>query len=98
MTAFVPKAFESMRRNRDVLFFLLNACGWAGWALSQLVNFKLFDTYPYGAALTAVAACGGFVLTIGLRYVCQILWRQRPLVLIVGGFLSAFLFTLAYRA
>jgi two-component system, LytTR family, sensor kinase len=99
MTAFEPNQFERMRRNRDVLFFALNALGWISWGIAQYLGFALYEKNneePF-FALAAVAVATGFVLSTGLRYVCRFLWRQRPAVLIVGGIASAYIAALPMR-
>jgi two-component system, LytTR family, sensor kinase len=98
MTAFDTSFLSQMRRNRDVLFFALNAAGWISWGLAQYVGFALYGKrdYPF-LPLAIVAVSTGFTLTTILRYVCRILWRQRPAVLIAGGVASAYVAALIMR-
>lgn len=98
MTAFDNSFLSQMRRNRDVLFFALNAAGWISWGLAQYVGFALYGKrdYPF-LPLAIVAVATGFTLTTVLRYVCRMLWRQRPAVLIAGGVLSAYIAALIMR-
>ena len=98
MTAFDTKAFEPMRRNRDVLFFMLNGFGWAGWAITQGAGNSLSGELPLNFVyVLAVAAVTGNLICIALRYVCRFLWRQRPLVLLVSSLIVAYLAALPLR-
>jgi len=91
-------AFDQMRRNRDVLFFILNAAGWSVWGFAQHLSFFLYVMdNPYGIT-NIVTACAGFVLTSLLRYVCRWLWRQRPLIMVSGALSAAYVATLPMRA
>jgi len=98
MTAFDNSFLSQMRRNRDVLFFALNAAGWISWGLAQYVGFALYGRrdYPF-LPLAIVAVSIGFSLTTVLRYVCRVLWRQKPAAMIVGGLVSAYIAALIMR-
>jgi signal transduction histidine kinase len=98
MTAFVPKQLELMRRNRDVLFFTLNAAGWGVWGIAQHLNFAWYEMDSRFGPVNIVGACAGFILTTLLRYFCRFLWRQRPIIMAGGALLAAYLGTLPMRA
>jgi two-component system LytT family sensor kinase len=98
MTAFETNQFELMRRNRDVLFFTLNAAGWGAWGVAQHLNFSWYEMDSRFGPVTLVGALAGFVLTTLLRYLCRLLWRQRPIVMVGGALCAAYLATLPMRA
>jgi len=50
------------------------------------------------APVTIVGATAGFLLTTLLRYLCRLLWRQRPIVMAGGALCAAYLATLPMRA
>lgn len=91
-------AFDQMRRNRDVLFFILNGLGWTAWGVATAAGNSLFGNLPPRYILVyMIAVAAGMSLSVGLRYVCRFLWRQRPLVLIVGGLGAAYVAALPMR-
>ncbi|HYM36398.1 MAG TPA: histidine kinase [Steroidobacteraceae bacterium] len=100
MTAFVPKSLEPMRRNRDVLFFVINALGWTAWGITQAGGNFLFDeTFEWRSLYLYVpATLAGMLICVGLRYVCRFLWRQKPVILLSGGMLAAYIAALPFRA
>jgi two-component system, LytTR family, sensor kinase len=87
-----------MRRNRDVLFFALNALGWSAWSVAQYLSIIWYESQdrPFGV-FAAVAGATGFFLTVPMRYVCRLLWRQPPLVMLAGAVLTAYLLALPMR-
>src|SRR5882724_7383011 len=92
-------AFDQMRRNRDVLFFLLNGLGWAGWGIAQAADTTLFGTLePRYVLVIALAVGAGILISTPLRYICRVLWRQRPPVLLAGGLMAAYAAALPMRA
>jgi two-component system, LytTR family, sensor kinase len=101
MTAFDNTYLGQMRRNRDVLFFALNAFGWCAWGLGQYLAFAFYaDQSSAGSPFHLVIFVGvgsGILLTTLLRYLCRWLWRQRPLTLIVGALVAAYLSALPMR-
>jgi two-component system, LytTR family, sensor kinase len=98
MTAFEPKQLELMRRNRDVLFFSLNAFGWTSWGLAQYLTFSVYEMDTRFGPATTAGAVAGFLLTTVLRYLCRLLWRQKPLVMVAGALSATYLATLPMRA
>jgi two-component sensor histidine kinase len=98
MTASDPTTFEPVRRNRDVLFFSLNAIGWAAWGFAQHLPFFIYEMENEFGFVNLVAAATGFVLTGLLRYLCRWLWRQPPIVLVSGALLASYVATLPMRA
>jgi len=98
MTAFDQSFISQMRRNRDVLFFALNAFGWISWGLAQYIGVAIYEKHDdTDTLLASIAVTTGFSLTIVLRYICRILWRQRPAILISVSLLSAYLLALIMR-
>jgi signal transduction histidine kinase len=87
-----------MRRNRDVLFFSLNVLGWMAWGVGQIVGFSLWGRPESNfMSLLAIGVGAGIVLSIGLRYVCRFLWRQPPMVLLLGALATAYITALPFR-
>jgi two-component sensor histidine kinase len=101
MTAFDLSFFNQMRRNRDVLFFGANLFGWTTWGLGQLLGFSLYGDHEKDQTgvhlLLLIAVSTGFLLTTLLRYICRILWRQRPLRMVSGAIIVAYVTALPMR-
>jgi two-component system LytT family sensor kinase len=94
----LPDRFAPMRRNKDVLFFAFNGLGWMAWGAAQSAGYTLFSRPEPGFLyVIAVAVISGIFLTNLLRYACRLLWRQQPLVLLLGGIATAYLVALPMR-
>jgi LytS/YehU family sensor histidine kinase len=89
---------DPLKYNRATLFWVLQIGGWTAYAISQLVGAMVYDNMPGYHKAVLVAAIWGFVLTIGLRYICRWLWRQSPRVLLGLGVLSCYVIALCWRA
>jgi len=101
MTATDTSFFGQMRRNRDVLFFAANAFGWVAWGIGQYVSFSLYSGPSQQQSgvplLLLIAVTTGVLFTAALRYLCRWLWLQRPLIMVGGALLAAYITALPMR-
>jgi two-component system LytT family sensor kinase len=89
---------DPLRYNRTSLFWVLQIGGWAAYVISQLVGTMFYDEKMANYhKVILVAACVGFMLTLGLRYIYRWLWRQPPKVMIALAVLICYLFALSSR-
>jgi two-component sensor histidine kinase len=101
MTAFDNTYLGQMRRNRDVLFYSLNAFGWSAWGIGQQLAFSVYaapsqrDAPFYAVVLIAIST--GFTLTSIMRYACRWLWKRPPATLIIGAVVAAYVTALPMR-
>jgi two-component system LytT family sensor kinase len=89
---------DPSKYNRAALFWVLQIGGWVAYGISQLVGAMVYDKMPGYFKAVLVAAGWGFLLTIGLRYICRWLWRQSPKVMLGVGLLSCYFLALCWRA
>jgi two-component system LytT family sensor kinase len=89
---------DPLKYDRAKLFWVLQIGGWVVYSISQLVGAMVYDAMPGYHKAVLVAAVWGFVLTIGLRYICRWLWRQSPKVMLGVGILACYLLALCWRA
>jgi two-component system, LytTR family, sensor kinase len=89
---------DPLRYNRASLFWVLHSGGWAAYVISQLLAAALYEKmtgYPY---VIIIAAASGFILSLGLRYVCRWLWaKQSPRLMIGVTLLTCYVIALAWR-
>jgi two-component system LytT family sensor kinase len=89
---------DPLRNNRATLFWVLQIGGWTAYTISQLVGSMVYDPMVGYHKAVLVAAGWGFMLSLGLRYICRWLWRQSPKVMLGVGILSCYLLALCWRA
>ncbi|MEO8019135.1 MAG: histidine kinase [Pseudomonadota bacterium] len=94
-------SLDPLLKNRVVLFWTMHIGGWLAYALSQYLGTLLYDTkYEHMSGYLTViliAAGGGFLLSLELRYIYRRLWTRSPRVIIVVALLSCYLFALVWR-
>jgi signal transduction histidine kinase len=92
---------DPLLKNRTLLFWCLQVGGWVAYAVSQLAGTLFYDSkyesMPGLFKVIAVAAGGGFVLTLQLRYIYLRLWNKSPRVIIPVTLLCCYLFALLWR-
>jgi signal transduction histidine kinase len=97
----MPGAIDKLLKNRSSLFWTLQIGGWLGYATSQYLGTLLYESkYEHMkgyAAVIAIAAASGFLLSLELRYICRRLWNLSPRALIAGSLLSCYLLALVWR-
>jgi len=88
---------DPLRYNRNALFWVLHAGGWAGYAISQLVGAMVYEKMVGYPKVILVATVSGFFLSLTLRYICRWLWRQPPKVMIGLSFVACYVLALCWR-
>lgn len=92
---------EPLLKNRTLLFWSLQIGGWVAYAISQLAGTLIYDSkyenMPGLFKVIAVAAAGGFLLTLQLRYIYHRLWHRSPRVTIPVALLCCYLSALVWR-
>ncbi len=88
---------DPLRHNRATLFWLLQTGGWAAYAISQLVGAMFYERMANYPKVILFAAVWGFVMTLGLRYICRWLWRQPPRVMILVVVITCYVLALSSR-
>ena len=86
-----------LRIPRDTLFWSLHAAGWTGYGCAQYLGALLYDKEPGYLYVIMSAAVSGFVVTMPLRYIYRVLWRQRPRIVLVGIAITSYVTALAWR-
>jgi len=67
---------SQLRSSRNTLFWTLHAAGWLAYGLTVYFGF-LFYKQPAGIApVIAIAAAGGFVLSLPMRYIYHRIWGR----------------------
>jgi signal transduction histidine kinase len=97
----MSKTLVPLLKNRSAQFWTLHIGGWLGYACSQYLGTLLYE-HKYEqmkgyAAVIVIAAVGGFLLSLELRYIYRRLWLLPPRLLIAGALLSCYLFALVWR-
>jgi signal transduction histidine kinase len=88
---------SQLRSSRNVRFWSLHVIGWLAYALAVYSGF-LFYKRPAGLGpAIAIAAAGGFVLSVPMRYVYRAIWGrgERWVIPVVLG--TSYLTALALR-
>jgi LytS/YehU family sensor histidine kinase len=89
--------FDPLRHNRNSLFWTLHIGGWLGYALSQYLGALVYEKVSGYFVVIAIAAVGGFLFSLELRYIYRRLWTRSPRVIIAGVLISCYLFALLWR-
>jgi signal transduction histidine kinase len=88
---------SQLRSSRNVRFWSLHLTGWLAYALAVYFGF-LFYKRPAGLGpAIAVAAAGGFVLSVPMRYVYRAIWGRGERWVIPAVLATSYLTALALR-
>ena len=88
---------SQLRSSRNVRFWSLHAAGWLAYGLAVYFGF-LFYKRPAGLGpAIAVAAAGGFVLSVPMRYVYRAIWGRGERWVIPVVLATSYLTALALR-
>jgi signal transduction histidine kinase len=88
---------DDLRRNRDLLFWLLHSLGWSAYLITQYLGALLYQKPPEYVSVVLIAAASGFLLSAPLRWVYRWLWHRGPWVIVPLVLLCAWLVALAWR-
>ena len=95
--------FGRLIRNREASFWVLQAIGWSGYLLAQIVSALFYPEKMGPEKLTGyvyvlvVAALTGFVLSSLLRYAYRRVRERRPAVVAVTVFVLIYVAALIWR-
>jgi two-component system, LytTR family, sensor kinase len=67
---------SQLRSSRNVLFWSLQTGGWLAYALTVYFGFLILKPPPGIGPVIALAAAGGFVLSIPMRYIYRAVWGR----------------------
>src|ERR1044071_3277869 len=84
------------RRNRELMFWLVQALGWSGIFISQWLG-TLASRQPEILQTIPLISLAGFLISSPLRYICRWLWRRPLPVMIIGSLVSAYAASVAWR-
>ena len=86
-----------LRCSRNALFWSLHAAGWLAYGLAVYFGF-LFYKRPAGIGpAIAIAAAGGFVLSVPMRYIYHSIWGRGERWVIPVVLVTAYVTALALR-
>jgi len=92
---------DSLLKNRNALFWTLHIGGWLAYGVSQYLGTLIYDYKKEHSSgyltVIAIAAVGGFLLSLELRYIYRRLWTRSPRVIIFGALLACYVFALVWR-
>lgn len=88
---------SQLRSSRNVRFWSLHATGWLAYGLAVYFGF-LFYKRPAGLGpAIAIAAAGGFVLSVPMRYIYRAIWGRDERWVIPVVLATSYLTALALR-
>jgi two-component system, LytTR family, sensor kinase len=88
---------SQLRSSRNVRFWSLHAAGWLAYGLAVYFGF-LFYKRPAGLGpAIAIAAAGGFVLSVPMRYIYRAIWGRGERWVIPVVLVTSYLTALALR-
>ncbi len=88
---------DPLRHNREALFWVLHTGAWTGWVISQMLGALVYEKMGGYPKVIVVGAVSGFLLSLGLRYICRWLWNRSPAVMIGGVVVSCYVLALCWR-
>ena len=91
------KALDSLRANRNLLFWLLHCSGWLVWGVTQQISAAFYEPNAGYGQLVIIASLCGLLLSLPLRYLYRRLWSRSPRALILGVFAACYPLALLWR-
>jgi two-component system, LytTR family, sensor kinase len=85
------------RRNRELMFWLLQALAWSGLFISYYFGTVLAQQPPDILRTIPLISISGFLASTPLRYVCRRLWKLPLRQMVTGAVLAAFLAAVSWR-
>lgn len=83
--------------SREALYWAIQTAGWLLYASIHFLGTFLYDPKPGYQYVIVCAAIAGFFVTLPMRYIYRVLWRQRPAVLLIGVLLTSYVTALVWR-
>jgi two-component system LytT family sensor kinase len=88
---------SSLIPHRTLVFWVLHAMGWGGYAMSHYLGAVLHEKPSAYRIVILTAALAGFVVSAPLRWVCRAMWKQPPAVLVPVTLTAAYGAALIWR-
>src|SRR5690606_26463708 len=92
----VMAQLDPLRHNREALFWVLHTGAWTGWVISQMLGALVYEKMGGYPKVIVVGAVSGFLLSLGLRYICRWLWNRPPVAMIAGVVVSCYVLALCW--
>jgi len=89
---------DSLRTNRNVLFWTLHTAGWSVYGLTQYFGASLYEMPENYGSMLVLATVAGFLLSIPMRYVYRRLWGRSPQAIALGILVTSYVIALPLRA
>ena len=74
---------DDLRRNRNLLFWVLQTVGWSAYVIVQYVGALLYDKPGSYIKVLLIAGVSGFLLTIPLQYLYRWMWTRQPVTILI---------------
>lgn len=91
------KFAETLRGNRNLLFWLLHGAGWLTWGITQQISAAFYEPAVGYTSIVIVATLSGMLLSLPLRYIYRRLWGRSPQVMVFGVLASCYPLALIWR-
>jgi len=88
---------DQLRSNRGTLFWTLHAAGWGAYAVAQWFGALLIEKPLEYQLVIGIAAVGGFVLSMPMRYIYRALMGKPLRTIIVWVLVTCYVTALALR-
>ncbi len=89
--------FESIFRDRNRLFWILNIGGWTGYMLTAWLGLLAHEKPESYFEVSAATAALGLVITIPMRYLFRALWSRSPVMLATAMVFACYVLALGWR-
>src|SRR5688572_22412480 len=85
------------KRNRELMFWLIQALAWSGLFISHYFGTVVAQQPPDILRTIPLISLSGFLVSTSLRYVCRRLWKLPLPKMIIGAMLAAFVAAVSWR-
>jgi two-component system LytT family sensor kinase len=89
--------FETLVRNRNRLFWILNFGGWTGYTITAWLGAFAHEKPEAYFAVIAATALSGFLVTLPMRVLFRRLWTSTPIKLAAVGLVACYVIALGWR-
>jgi hypothetical protein len=88
---------DDLLRNRQRLFWILNASGWAGYTIAAWLGALAHEKPESYFAVILTMAIAGFVATIPMRSIYRRLWNRSPVAMGAGVIVTSYVVAFVWR-
>jgi len=92
-----PGKLSQLRSSRNLLFWSLHAGGWLTYGLMSYFGFLFYKPPARIAPVIVLAAAGGFVLSVPMRYIYRAVWGRGERWVIPVALATSYVTALALR-